>query len=430
MNLKNISVPEVYKESQDFRFFIDWFCRSLARVKFDTENIIDLYDPLRCPTQLLWLLAATMGFRYDDRLSVAFNRLVLLYFMSMIRNKGSRDGVTLAAEVNLAQFNLQQLYTTGYTDDNGNFVPPNPILEERLEDTSIPVNAVSVTPHTAEGYIDVVYFSTRIPTDACIEYVRPLGMYLFQYAGVRMDSRTKVAIEAKLTNTNDLGVSIGPTHVGHYRREDYARLQKMRNEQEQDVDPYAVRNPVYYRNSVAEGTPDLDINPGYRAVYSLQIANNSQIVNSLLAPIFDIGFGPTTDTETFECNSVYGKFRVPGPQSPAYNLRYNRNMEEGIKDASLGIQQFERVQNDDGTYDILPKFANAPTLQPDVYTLKEGGTITNPVPKVNPIAMTVGDAIALPNSEGTIDNTTFTKVTTDAQGNTEITKVDKDGNPV
>lgn len=424
MNFKDISIPEIYKESQDFRFFLEWFSTALSKIKYDTENVIDLYDPLRCPTQLLWMLADTMGFKYDDRLSVAFNRLVLVYFMSMIRNKGSKDGVTLAAEVNLAQFNLQQLVNDGYTNDNGDFVPPNPILEERLEDTSIPVNAVNVTPHTSQGYIDIVYFSIKIPTDACIEYVRPLGMYLFQYAGVRFDARTKVAVEARLTNTNDIGISIGPTHVGHYRREDYARLQKMTNEQEQEVDPFSVRNPVYYRNSVAEGTPDLSINPGYRAMYSLQIANNSQIVNSLLAPIFDLGYGPLENTEVFECSSVKPPFRIPPVQKPEWNLRYNRSFEEGIKDVSLGVQQFQRVQNDDGTYDLIP-ILNKPINSPDVYTItnsEDSIDITKPKPAVNPIMFKIGDAISI----GSERNTEFTKVNDDG----EIIKVDGDGNPV
>ena len=106
MNIQNVSVPEIYKSSQDFRFFLKWFARCLAQIQYDTENVVDLYDSLRCKTELLWMLADTMGYKYDDRLPPAYCRLVLLYFMSIIRNRGSKDGVTLAAEVNLAQFNI------------------------------------------------------------------------------------------------------------------------------------------------------------------------------------------------------------------------------------------------------------------------------------------------------------------------------------
>ena len=229
MDFKDISLPEVYKESQDFRFFIDWFCEALSKTEYDTTNFFDLYDPLRCPKSLLWLLADTMGYKYDDRLPASFNRLVLLNFMSMIRNKGSKSGVTLAAETNLGQFNIY-LTAQGYTDEHNVKHPGNEILYDRLENTSIPVNSVYVTANTEQGYIDVVYFSTKKPKDACIEYVRPLGMYCFQHAGVKFDSRTKISVDARLTNDRDAGnMSYGPTQVGHYSRKDYASLQRTSN---------------------------------------------------------------------------------------------------------------------------------------------------------------------------------------------------------
>lgn len=124
---------------------------SLERIKYDHEHFLDVYDALRCPEQLLWMLSDTVGYKFDDRLPASFCRLVLLYFMSMIRLKGSKDGVTLAAEVNLAQFNLIQ------------YGLENDILYNRLEDTSVPVNSVYVTPYVDKGYFDVVYFSTESP---------------------------------------------------------------------------------------------------------------------------------------------------------------------------------------------------------------------------------------------------------------------------
>lgn len=239
MKISEVPVPEVYKEeSADFRFFLDWFDKTIGKIQYDIENIPDLYDPTRCPDWLLWMLADSMGFKYDDRLPTSFNRLVLVYFMSMIRNKGSKDGVTLAAETNLAQFNILDY---GKEKD---------ILYNRLEDTSIPVNSVYVTPHTDQGFIEVVYFSDKVPIDACIEYVRPLGMYCFQHAGVKFDARMKLAIDARLTSSpNNLGMSIGPTHVGHYSREDYARMQKIKDSSElRNTDEFRIKmhdlNPI------------------------------------------------------------------------------------------------------------------------------------------------------------------------------------------
>ena len=462
MQFKYVSLPEIYKESSDFRFFLDWFAKSLTRIKYDIENTLDCYDPLRCKSELLWMLADTMGFKYDDRLCIAFNRLVLMYFMSMIRNKGSKDGVTLAAEVNLAQLKLNMLAGEGYTDDNGNKVESNPILYERLEDASIPVNAAYVTPHTEDGYIDVVYFSDEKPIDACIEYVRPLGMYCFQHAGVRADSRTKLSVDARLTDERNIGMSIGPTHVGHYRRDDYARLQHTKEQkllEDGNLTGYKIvqkykynivtddkgqpvlddkgntkievtqtyyqvvssktekgkniviadnlpnksaaaalipklgkndlsdrRKRVWERNSDVSN-PDPSINPGYRALYSLQLCNNEQVVKSLIKqPIFSIGKGPLNVSVKYPDNY----YEEDKNTSEDYNLRYDK-------------QQETQLGN-------------------DVYTLDENRTkdILNPRPAVNPVMNRVGDAISMQPDNPT--NTKYTKA--DKDGNITVTDVD------
>lgn len=379
MNINNISLPEVYKESSDFRVFCKWFEEALTKIQYDTENFFDLYDPLKCPEDLLWALADTMGYKYDDRLPTSFNRLVLLYFMSMIRNRGSKDGVTLAAETNLAQFPIL-MKAQGYTDENGVEHKGKEILYNRLEDTSIPVNSVYVTPHTAEGYIDVVYFSTKVPQDACIEYVRPLGMFLFQSAGVRFDTRTKITIDARLTHTSELGISIGPTHVGHYRREDYARLQK---------EPVAThpRNDVWYRNSdyedmtYGDGTygsgageyPNGDgpgCDPGYRSLFSLQLSNNEEIVKALIDPIFSIGYEPQTVDVQMPIEYLNEPYR--STDVPKINLRYDKHQDE-LNTEGRTLDRYDVTTIDD-------------TRSSDVL---------NPRPAVNPVMSALGDSISL-----------------------------------
>lgn len=345
MRVSDIPIPEVYRESSDFRFFLKWFDAALDKVRFDTENIVDLFDPQRCPENLLWMLAETMGYKYDDRLPAAFCRLVLLYFMSMIRYKGSKNGVTLAAEVNLAQHSII------------NYGKEKSILNNRLEDTSIPVNAVYVTSHTPEGYIEVVYFSDKKPIDACIEYVRPLGMYCFQHAGVVFNARNKIVIDARLTNVNDSDVTEKMTRVGHYSREDYARLQKMQNEQQQEINPEHIRHKAWKRNSEFEVEPTVDA--GYRAMYSLQLSNNEHITKSLFTePIFDLGYEPQ-DVVIEPYHDL----------QPNWNLLYNQT--------------------------------NEPDYHYDVITLDEERSeySTRPRPAVNPIMAQVGDAMEMAKDE-------------------------------
>ena len=316
MNIRDVNVPDCYDDSADFRFFLDWISGCLEKTRYDHEHFLDLYDPLRCPEWLLWMLSDTMGYKRDDRLPAAFCRLVLMYFMSMIRLKGSKDGVTLAAEVNLAQFNLLEY---GVEDE---------IYYNRLEDTSVPVNSVYVTPYVDKGYFDVVYFATDVPIDACIEYVRPLGMYMFQHAGVRFDAKAEISVDARLTNVNDLNISIGPTRVGHYSREDYARLQKMTNEEDRNPNQTHDRRLAWRSNSDVQ---EADINPGLRAIYSLQLSNNDHMYRSLLKPIFDVGYEPQDDSQEAQDRMNESDKFLDNTDNPKWwNLRYDRESDEFI----------------------------------------------------------------------------------------------------
>lgn len=398
MDFKDISLPEIYNESQDFRFFVDWFVESLTKIEYDTTNFFDLYDPLRCPKHLLWALADTIGYKYDDRLPASFNRLVLLNFMSMIRNKGSKNGITLAAETNLGQFDIY-MQAQGYVDENNILHEGNEELYDRLENTSVPVNSVYVTPHTEAGYIDIVYFSTKKPKDACIEYVRPLGMYCFQHSGVKFDGRTKISVDARLTNDRDKGMmDYGPAQVGHYSREDYARLQKNDSEH--------IRRQVWKSNVDNEGKANPqsreEYNPGYRALYSLQLCNNEHIVKALIDPIFSLGYGPQ-DITTYMDDYVKHEYEDHYSDGTVitgkpWNLRYDKDAEENIRFSDGSV---------DSTFDIETLDSN------------RDSTILDPAPAVNPIMSQLGDCISMNDM-----NTQYTKV--DNDGNATIETVSED----
>ena len=161
-------------------------------------------------------------------------------------------------------------------------------------------------------------------------------------------------------------------------------------------DPDHTRQPVYYRNSTAEGQPDDSINPGYRALYSLQLCNNNHITKSLFTePIFSIGYGPEDVGVTYPDDYLVPPYvdrpsgRATRPDYMAWNLRLNRDLEEEITE--------------------------------DVYTNDADRTesIMKPRPAVNPPMLRVGDAISM-NTQ----NTQYL-MSTDDEGHTEIKDSDE-----
>ena len=351
MKIRDIPVPEIYKESSDFRFFLKWFDYALTKTQFDITNLADLYDPLRCPKDLLWMLGDTMGYKYDDRLCAAFNRFAMLFFMSLIKYKGSKTGVTLAAEVNLKQHDIN-----AYGEEKE-------ILYNRLEDTSIPVNSVYVDSNVEDGTINVVYFSNKKPIDSCIEYVRPLGMYCFQYAGVRVDSTTRISVDARLANTSDATGTIGATRVGHYTRDDYARMQKMSNEEKMYINSNDVREKVYARSSTVEKFPTVDA--GYRALNSLQLANNNHIVKALINvndTMTDISDPMADDSNHYKVPDVI--------------------FAQGITDVGIDVPDDIRMSNP--KYNLLYDKTTDEQITPAVYTVEPGSVAPlDPIPQVN-----------------------------------------------
>lgn len=351
MKISDISVPSIYKSSADFRFFMKWFEYALTKLQCDITNTVDLYDALRCPKDLLWMLADTMGYQYDDRFCAAFNRFILLYFMSMIRYKGSQLGITLAAEVNLKQKAINE------------YGKENDILYNRLEDTSIPANSVYVESNVEDSCINIIYFTDEKPVDACIEYVRPIGMYCFQHAGVRIDSLTKISVDARLANTSDATGIVGPTKVGHYSRNDYARMQKMRNDNPPILDIRDTRAKVYPKNSAYDESQGIapSVDAGYRALSSLQMANNEHTVKSLFSkPIFDLGYGPIVDTVT-----------EVDVNDPKYNLRYNRTVDLDTQQAVEGTLPVETLNTDETQH------YNAPVPKVNGIMLQSGDSMDN-----------------------------------------------------
>ena len=130
----------------------------------------------------------------------------------------------------------------------------------------------------------------------------------------------------------------------------------------------------------------MGLNPGWRALQSLQMCNNEEIVKSLIEPFFSLGYGPQ------DVDVVYKDNYLEKRDDPQWNLRYDREAEETMKSDEFGKTKTE--------------------MPPDVYTVDSDriadGAVTAPVPAVNPIMGTIGDAISLnPGGTAAVPNSAY-----------------------
>jgi phage tail-like protein len=129
----NDLTPEVYRSSRDFKVFLRLLEYVISSTKYDIDNWLDLYNPMKCPIKFLSFLADLIGYKYNTSLSVEENRIIMSKFVEMIKNKGSDIGIRMAAALSLnAQLasdpaskeyqdavNLLQQLETYYDKDTG-----------------------------------------------------------------------------------------------------------------------------------------------------------------------------------------------------------------------------------------------------------------------------------------------------------------------
>ena len=66
-------------------------------MKTDIDMIPDNLDPYKCNQKLLELLASFVGYDYDYSESFDANRMIIANYINMIRNRGNKIGLSMAA---------------------------------------------------------------------------------------------------------------------------------------------------------------------------------------------------------------------------------------------------------------------------------------------------------------------------------------------
>lgn len=170
-------VPKIYSKYRDYQAILSLLDIPIASIKHDTDSIINLLNPRLCPTNMLPLLAAYVGYEYDTNESVEANRTIIEYFPALIRNRGSEIGMTLAtalsvnALANPDALDMLTLFHIEYIDERDSDGRP-----------------------TGRLYIYVYYPNYLSKIRDLIEVVRPAGMIVELIPALQITAIEKIEI--------------------------------------------------------------------------------------------------------------------------------------------------------------------------------------------------------------------------------------------
>lgn len=94
-------IPWIVRQSRDVQAICKVLDLLINSFKTNVDYWISLIDFDNCPDHLLPLLASYVGYKYDYKESYATNRLIIKHYPEMIRNRGSKLGISLATALSV-----------------------------------------------------------------------------------------------------------------------------------------------------------------------------------------------------------------------------------------------------------------------------------------------------------------------------------------
>ena len=163
-------IPENYRESEDFLAIMKLLDLTVNPIK-QKQYVANVFNILTCPDDVLPLLATYVGYEYDFQLPVSDNRIIILAYPLLTRNKGNLYGIELAVKTGLK--------LSGSYERTKSEMPYEILIEN---------NTISI-------WIDAVSYSPKLRE--LVEYVRPVG------AKVNLSLLSKITLDAKVNVTDN-----------------------------------------------------------------------------------------------------------------------------------------------------------------------------------------------------------------------------------
>lgn len=94
-------IPSIMRQSRDIQAFCKIFDLLINNYKTKIDYWISMIDFDSCPDRYLPLLASYVGYKYDYSETASTNRLIIKHYPEMIRNRGSKIGISLATALSV-----------------------------------------------------------------------------------------------------------------------------------------------------------------------------------------------------------------------------------------------------------------------------------------------------------------------------------------
>jgi len=94
-------IPWVLRQSRDMQSICKILDLLINSYKTNTDYWVNLIDFDGCPDNMLPLLASYVGYKYDYTESFDTNRLIIKHYPEMIKNRGSKIGMSLATALSV-----------------------------------------------------------------------------------------------------------------------------------------------------------------------------------------------------------------------------------------------------------------------------------------------------------------------------------------
>ena len=94
-------IPWVLRQSRDMQSICKILDLIINSYKTNTDYWVNLIDCDGCPDNMLPLLASYVGYKYDYTESFDTNRLIIKHYPEMIKNRGSKIGMSLATALSV-----------------------------------------------------------------------------------------------------------------------------------------------------------------------------------------------------------------------------------------------------------------------------------------------------------------------------------------